>query len=88
MSRPKIYPDKQSYRIDYNSRPEVRERQRMHIKKYKSKPEVRERLREYNREYMKEYWKSHPEKYQQQKLRIAELNRVRIETKKKFQNKV
>lgn len=86
MSKPKIYPDRQTYRLEYNSRPEVKERQKIHVQKWKSKPEVKERLREYNREYMKYYWKAHPDKYQELKLRVAELNRARILQKRRFQN--
>jgi hypothetical protein len=88
MSKPKIYPDRQTYRLEYNSRPEVKERQRIHVKKWKSKPEVKIRLREYNREYMKYYWKSHPEKYQILKLRVAEGNRERTQQRRRFQNVV
>ena len=88
MSRPTLHLDKKSYRKEYNSRPEVRERQKIHTKKYKNKPEVKLKLREYNREYMKEYWKKNPDKYEQQKLRIAELNRARTEARKEFQNTV
>jgi hypothetical protein len=86
MARPKIYPDIETYRKEYNSRPEVKERNRIHNIKWKSKPEVRARLREYSREYMKSYWVTHPEKYKQQKKRIAELNRARIDQRKRFQN--
>lgn len=82
MSRPKIYPDMETYRKDYNSRPEVKERNKIHNLKWKSKPEVQEKLRAYNREYMKSYWITHPEKYKKQKLRIAELNRERLQQKK------
>ena len=86
MARPKVYPDVETYRKEYNSRPEVKERNRIHNMKWKSKPEVQVRIREYNREYMKYYWASHPEKYKKQKLRIAELNRERIQQRRKFQN--
>jgi hypothetical protein len=88
MARPKVYPDIETYRREYNSRPEVKERNRIHNIKWKSKPEVKVRLREYNREYMKTYWVTHPEKYKKQKLRIAELNRARIQQRRKFQNVV
>jgi hypothetical protein len=86
MARPKVYPDIATYRREYNSRPEVKERNKIHNIKWKSKPEVKIRLREYNREYMKYYWKVNPEKYKRQKLRIAELNRARIQQRRKFQN--
>ena len=79
MSRPKKYPDVESYRREYNARPEVKERNKIHTMNWKNKPEVKERLRKYNREYMKDYWINHPEKYRVQKLRIADLNRARIE---------
>lgn len=86
MARPKVYPDVETYRKEYNSRPKVKERNKIHNIKWKSKPEVRQRLREYQREYMKSYWLTHPEKYKKQKVRIAELNRTRIDRKKQFQN--
>lgn len=85
MSRPKIYPDIKTYRQDYNSRPEVKARNKIHNLKWKSKPEVQVRLREYNRKYMKIYWATHPIKYKIQKLRIAELNRARIQERKSMQ---
>lgn len=77
MSRPKIYPDMQTYRKEYNKKPEVKERNKYHNLKWKSKPEVQLKLRKYNREYMRNYWATHPEKYKLQKIRIAELNRER-----------
>lgn len=86
MARPKVYPDVETYRKEYNSRPEVKDRQRIHNLKWKSKPEVRDRLRQYNREYMKNYWLTNPEKYKQQKKRIAELNKIRIYERRKFQS--
>jgi len=82
MSRPKIYPDIKTYRKEYNTRPEVKERNKIHNLKWKSKPEVRARLRIYNREYMKDYWVKNPERYKMQKLRIAQLNRDRIQRRK------
>jgi hypothetical protein len=88
MARPKIYPDIETYRKEYNSRPEVKERNKIHNIKWKSKPEVRAKLRQYSREYMKNYWTTHPEKYKRQKLKIAELNRVRIQQRRKFQSVV
>ena len=84
MSRPKIYPDTETYRKEYNARPEVKERNRIHNLKWKSKPEVQAKLRKYNREYMKSYWVTHPEKYKLQKKKIAELNRVRIQLRRKY----
>jgi len=83
MPRPKKYPDVQTYRKEYNARPEVKERNKIHNLKWKSKPEVQKRLRKYNREYMKNYWVKNPEKYRVQKLKIAQLNRDRIERKNK-----
>lgn len=80
MSKPKLYPDSESYRKDYNSRPEVKEKQKLHIQKYRSKPEVRERLRTYNREYMRDYWKKNPEKYAQQIARTIEASKKRTMT--------
>jgi hypothetical protein len=82
MSKPKVYPDVETYRREYNSRPEVKERNKIHNLKWKSKPEVQAKLRVYNREYMRSYWVNNPEKYKEQKIRIAELNRVRIQEKK------
>lgn len=86
MSRPKRYPNIESYRKDYNARPEVKERNKIHNLKWKSKPEIRERIRVYNREYMRTYWLTRPEKYKLQKLKIAKLNRARIEQKKAQNN--
>jgi hypothetical protein len=87
MPRPKIYPDMETYRKEYNSRPEVKERNKIHNLKWKSKPDVRAKLRVYNREYMRSYWVNNPDKYKEQKIRIAALNRTRI-LEKKLQSKL
>jgi hypothetical protein len=82
MARPKRYPDTETYRKEYNSRPEVKERNKIHNIKWRHKPDVQEKLKKYNREYMKNYWKANPEKYKLQKLKIAQLNRERNNLRK------
>jgi hypothetical protein len=86
MTRPRIYPDEHAYRKEYNSRPEVKERQKIHVQKYKNKPEIKQKLREYNREYMKNYWIVNPDKYQIQKQKIAQSNRLRTEYRRRLQH--
>lgn len=77
MSRPKKYPDFKAYRREYNKTPEAKAKQRLYSQKYRQKPDVAIRLKEYNREYMKNYWRTHPEKYKVFKVRVAELNKMR-----------
>lgn len=79
--------NERKWRREYNKRPEVKARQKEHIKKYASKPEVKEKIRVYIKDYMRDYWKKNPEKYIEQKMRVAESNKLRRQRQREFANK-
>lgn len=70
------------WRKKYNQRPEVKARQKLHIKKYASKPGIKEKVRVYIKDYMRNYWKTHPEKYMEHKKTSAKNNKMRRERRK------